>query len=685
MPAFPVRRPVTAPRPARAARRRRGVGSLWALVFVTVALLGLLVGRLGQLQFTDQAEFAEAVIADETRTVGTPALRGEIRAADGSVLVGNAPSTIVTVDPGILLTDADGGRELLTDLAGALGLPADEVIGATRVCGTDGAPPVPDCFSGSPYQPIPVARDVDPQAALAVTEEPERFPGVTAATGTVREHPESAPGAVHLAGYLGDPTDQEVAGEPEVSPVDPGELLGRSGLEQQYDPWLRGSAGTSTLTVDPRGVVTGIADQQDPVRGADVLTHIDSQIQLAAEQALDDAVATARDADLPAESGAAVVLEVDTGAVVALASVPSYDPAVWVGGASEEEYASLVDAQAGVPMVDRSIAGTYPPASTFKVVSLPAAMRTGVDPDQEYPCPGSVTIAGQQFSNFDSEEFGEIGLQRILEVSCDTTFYTWAFDHWQNIGGLDQQDDTRDPYVLLAQDFGFGQPTGIDLPGESAGLVPNREWKRQYWEATREETCALAEAGQPQIEDEERREFLEALARENCVDGWQYRPGDAVNFSIGQGDIAATPVQLAVAYAAIGNGGTRWVPQIADAVIGPDGALLEDIEPEAAGRVGLTEAELEVVRAGLLGVNTDGTGAEAFAGFDLDSYPVAGKTGSAESLGRISTGWYASYAPADDPQYAVVVVVEQGGLGGDVAAPAARQIWEVIAEQSTAP
>lgn len=684
------RTPITVPRPGPrpvTTRRRPGVGSLWAITFVIVALLGLLLGRLGQLQLTDQAEFAQEVIADETRTVSVPAPRGEILASDGTVLVGNAPTVLVTVDPEVLLTSEDEGREMLADLAGALDLPAEQVWGATQVCGSAEAPPVPRCFSGSPYQPIPVAgvfNTVDAQAALAVVEEPERFPGVSVVTGTVRQHPDEGPSAVHLAGYLGSPTEEEIAdAAAEGGVLDAGDALGRSGLEQQYDSWLRGEPARTTLTVDPRGVVTGSLDEESTIAvpGGDLVTHIDPEVQLAAERALAEAVETARADDLPADSAAAVVLDVETGGVIAAASLPTYDPAVWVGGIGEDDYAALTDPQTGVPMVDRSIAGTYPPASTFKVVSLPAAMRHGVNPDEEYTCPGSVTIGGQEFTNFESEEHGDIDLQRVLEVSCDTTFYTWAYEHWQNIGGLEQRSDTRDPYILMAQDFGLGVPTGIDLPGESAGLVPTREWKQAFWEQTREDTCALAEEGQPHIEDDDRREFLETLAEENCVDGWQYRPGDAVNFSIGQGDISATPLQMAVAYAAIANGGTRWEPQLADRVVDADGTVIHEVEPVEAGRIGLTDAELEVIRAGLDGVNTDGTGAEAFAGFDLDAYPVAGKTGSAESLGRVSTGWYASYAPAEDPQYAVVVVVEQGGLGGDIAAPAARQIWEVLAAQ----
>ncbi|MGB3762311.1 MAG: penicillin-binding transpeptidase domain-containing protein, partial [Ornithinimicrobium sp.] len=206
-----------------------------------------------------------------------------------------------------------------------------------------------------------------------------------------------------------------------------------------------------------------------------------------------------------------------------------------------------------------------------------------------------------------------------------------------------------------------------------------RETKRETWMATRDQICARAEDGYPEVEDDERREFLEQSAQENCVEGGQYRAGDAVNFAIGQGDTAVTPVQLATAYAAIANGGTLWTPQVAAGTQRADGTVVETFDPVARGRTFLQPDTLKIVRDGLAGVNTDGTGAPAFTGFDLEAYPVAGKTGSAEKLGARSTAWYASYGPTTDPEYAVVVVVDEGGIGGEVAAPAARQIWDLLA------
>lgn len=672
------RPPVRVPRPAVSpvlVRRSPGTARMWLLIGVAVCLFGVLAGRLVQLQLFQHDQLAAAAAAVSTRELSEPALRGRILAADGTPLAANAPTTVVTVDPRVLLEAEDEGRALLRSVAQALDLPEERLWGRTRVCGSPGAPPPPGCFSGSPYQPVPVAYDVDPREALAVLERPESFPGVAVRTLPVRDYPRAGEvNAAHVLGYLGRPTASEVAGRADL---DPGDLVGRAGLEQVYDAELRGTPGRTVVAVDPRGVVTERREHRDPVPGLDVRTHLDPEIQAHVEGVLERAVAGAREEGRPADSAAAVVLDVRTGAVVAAASLPTYDPGIWTTGLTQRQYDDLTDPDLGEPLVSRVLSRTFPPASTFKAVSLPAALAAGVDPEGEYTCPGEVTIAGQRFTNFESAAYGEIDLQRVMEVSCDTTFYRWAHDAWLAAGGL-AGEDLRDPFVLTAQDFGLGAPTGVDLPQEAPGRVPTRQWKRDYWESTREATCARAESGYPEVEDPERRAFLEQLAREGCTDGWQYRPGDAVNLSIGQGDVSVTPLQVAVVYAAIANGGTLWEPRVVAEVLGRDGRVVRSLEPQAAGQVPVDPESLEVVRRGLEGVNVRGTGAAAFAGFDLEAYPVAGKTGSAESFGRRSTAWYASYGPVPDPRYAVVVLVEQGGLGGEVAAPAAREVWELL-------
>lgn len=669
------------PRPSltpRRVRRRRATGALWAVVVAVLALGGLLVGRLGQMQLGQHEELAVEAAGTSTREIVTPALRGRVLAADGTPVVANTSSSVVTVDPQVLLESDDGGRALVASVADALRLPQERLWGRTQLCGTTDAPPVPFCFSGSPYLPLPLVYDVDPVDALALVERPEDFPGIEVQSLPVRAYP--APegvNAAHLVGYLGRPTQEEV--EASDGELDAQAWLGRAGLEAVYDTGLRGIPGRTTVGVDPRGVVTGTLETTDPVQGADLRTHLDVRVQAASEQALVEAIRAARRAGSPATSGAAVVLRPDTGAVLAAASFPTYDPDLWTRGVSAGEYARLLDPDRGAPLVNRVVGETYPPASTFKVVTLPAALQTGIDPEGEYACPGAVSIAGQRFTNYESEAYGEIDLRRILEVSCDTTFYRWAYDHWRDLESTGEDADARDRFLAVARGFGLGQRTGVDIPGEEAGTLPSREWKQDYWESTREDVCRRAEEGYPEVEDRERRDFLEQLAQENCVDGARWRPGDAVNFSIGQGDVATTPLQMAVVYAAVANGGRLVTPQIADALVRSDGTVVEDLTEPDQGRISLEDETWQIVREGLEGVITDGTGAAAFAGWPQD-YPIAGKTGSAESFGRQATSWFASYGPVEEPAYVVLVVVEEGGIGSDTAAPAVRQIWETLRE-----
>jgi penicillin-binding protein 2 len=289
-------------------------------------------------------------------------------------------------------------------------------------------------------------------------------------------------------------------------------------------------------------------------------------------------------------------------------------------------------------------------------------------------------VGDRAFANYESRDYGELTLQRNLEVSCDTIWYRFAYQSWLAQGGLAAKDDARDPFVTAAKAFGLGTPTGVDLPGEVAGRIPDRLWKRTTWEATRAQTCARATSGYPEVwaTDPPRADYLTALAVENCASGWQFRAGDAANLAIGQGDVAVTPLQLARVYAAVANGGTLWVPQVAAATQNQDGSGRTPIRPVASGRVPLTPEVRGFLVGALQGVVTSGTASGVFAGWPQAEYPLAGKTGSAEVYGKQATSWFASFGPVTNPRYAVVVMVAQAGTGASTAAPASRQIWDAL-------
>jgi penicillin-binding protein 2 len=372
-----------------------------------------------------------------------------------------------------------------------------------------------------------------------------------------------------------------------------------------------------------------------------------------------------------------VVLEADTGRILALSSQPDFDPGEWVGGISERRYRELAD---GGALVDYPAQAQLPPGSIFKPMTVVAMDRAGLPIDGSYPCPADYTAGGRTFANYDSEAFGQISLRRAIEVSCNTVFYRAADRLWQRGGGQRADADEVDPVARAAMDFGLGEATGVDLPAESAGLVSSPAAKHRLWEQRKEAWCAAAKDGYPRLRqtDPARADYFTALDRENCRTGNLWRQGDAINAGIGQGLTTVTPLQMASAYAAIANGGTLVRPRLGRAIVAPDGSVVEDLQPQPRGQVDVPAPVLRFLRESLAGVPRTGTAESAFAGFPLDRFPVAGKTGSAQVEGQVSTSWFASFAPVRNPRYVVVVMISHGGTGGENAAPAARGIYEKI-------
>ncbi len=653
--------------------RQPGRGRLAALAVTVLALFVALATRLGQMELGEHASSVQAADAANTATIVVPAVRGRILDRRGIPLASNGSVVAVTVERATLLAAKDGGRSLVTAVARALGLPFERLWGRTSLCGTTGAPPQPACWNGSPYVPIPLADGVDPARALALVENPATDPGIALATEPVRAYP--APDGVNLAhvlGYIARPTRAEVTASRGALTDD--SLIGRAGLEEEYDAQLRGTPGRIVVALDPRGVVTREISRVDPVPGRDLVTSIDVRVQAATEKALAAGIAAARRRGEAADSGSALVLDTRTGAVVASASWPTYDPSVWTGGISSADYARLTSPANGTPLLPRAVAATYPPASTFKAISLQAAVAAGSPLGGTYSCPPSYTIGNRVFHNFEGEQFGRISLQQAIEVSCDTVFYDLAYRSWQAQGGLAATTDARDPFVRTARAFGLGRLTGIDLPGESAGRLPDRAWKRATWEATKADLCTRAQTGYPDVArtDRARAAYLKQLAAENCATGFQFRAGDEANFAIGQGDTAVTPIQMARAYAAVANGGTLLTPRVGVAFIGPSGVRTA-VAPGPRTRIAVDAAAVAYLQNALRSVVTGGTAEGAFAGFPGD-WPVSGKTGTGEVFGEGTTAWFVSYAPSTAPRYAVAVVISQGGTGAAAAAPVSRQI-----------
>ncbi|HEY3872637.1 MAG TPA: penicillin-binding protein 2 [Actinocrinis sp.] len=658
---------------------RSRIGIVQVLVLALLLTLG---GRLWFLQVRSGAEFQQAAAANDLRTVVTPAVRGQILDDQGRPMVQNATVLDVDADLTTLQAQRDGGTAVLGRLAGALGVPAAQLEQRARLCSPTVAQP---CWTGSPYQPVPVVQNVPTATALKIMEDGEQYPGVEVQPAAQLSYPQPyGMQAPQILGYLSPVTSAEL--DAAGSAFQPSDVVGRAGLEQTYDKVLRGANGVSEVAVDNLGRPMRTVSTTDPVSGDDVVTTLDARVQAAAEQTLAAAVQNADktwDPDshqnLKADSGAVVVVNVNTGGIVAMASYPSYSPTVWGGGGIDPaEYAYLTSPAAGTPLLDRAFQGEYAPGSTFKLVTATAMLQDGFSANATYDCSPSFNIGSQVFHNFEGEAYGPISLKQTIEVSCDTVFYRAAYQMWQATGGIDSHPATRapEPIEQMALDYGFGAPSGIDLPGESAGLVQDEQEKYALWNQDKATWCSQAGTGFPDVAkgDPDRATYLQQIAKENCSDGWRFRPGDALLEAIGQGGIEVTPLQLARAYAALANGGTIYQPHLEQAVIAPDGKVVSTFQPKAVGHVPVSAATRSFLVGAFEGVAQVGTAAGVYGGWPQNQIPVGAKTGTADVYGRQANSVFASFVPANHPQYAVAMIVPQGGQGAYTSGPAVEKI-----------
>ena len=660
---------------------------LFVIGVLVFSLLCTLFGRLWYMQVMSSADYSQAATQQHIRQVLIPAPRGTVVDSQGRTLVGNRVSVVITVDRSVLAKLPDSQQNVvLARLAKVLGQKPKDLKARTMLCGEPGASKPPACWNGTPYQPIPVAKDVSEQVAIEVMERREDFPGIAADSQTLRAYPSPFKvNAAHILGYLSPITTEELedmdkAGQDSVPHRS--DLVGRAGVERSYDKLLRGTPGEKDVIVDAVGYTTGIKKQTAPVPGATLVTTIDARIQASVEAQLKNAIMTARKQydkitkkKYVADSGAAVVMDTKTGRIVAMASYPTYDPGVWVGGITQRELDALYSTKSGTPLVSRALQGQLAPGSTFKPITTAAAMGAGYSPKTRLDCSSFFEVGNRKFKNYESASYGMIGFDQALALSCDTFFYRIAYALWLKEGGNSSDVTTRDPLVEMAQKFGLGKPTGIDLPGEVSGRIADRKWKKTYYDAQKDYYCKIADnppAGTSA--------FLKQFAREFCVDGYKYRAGDAVNFAIGQGDTTITPLQLATVYSALSNGGTLYEPRVVQSWVGANGKPHE-IKPVVKAKLPVPRNTLKYIDTALKQTTVSGTAAWKFQGFPLDKIPVRAKTGTAEVYGKQTTSWLASYTD----RYAVVMMISQAGTGSGAGGDAVRKIYETLYNIKPAP
>ena len=601
-------------------------GRYAVLGLVVLCVLGLLLIKLWTMQVLNGSAFAAQAVNNRVRLVTTTAPRGRILDAKGKLLVSNKATMAVFVDPAFsrvaqaskLVTNTP----LFNRLSAVLNMPVADVES--------------EAFNvrEQALAPRMVALNVTQQAAAYISEHPSLFEGVEVRAEPIRQYPQGAL-AAHVVGYAGEVSEEQIADSNSTNGYQYGDIVGKAGAEAQFEKVLQGDRGQRLVEVDAQGRAQRVIQNADPTPGHDVELTIDSKVQKVTEQALLTALDDAHKAKFPAaHAGAAVAVDVHTGAVIAMASVPTYDPSLFLSSISSKQWASLTATDSYYPLNNRAITGLYPAASTFKVMTALSALHGGqITPNTTVDCTGHWTEMGKQWAKWCWDHYGHgpEELYGAIRDSCDFYFYHVGYLLYKSGGEKLQK---------TARLFGFGEQSGIDLPGELSGRVPDPAWKTSYFQ------------NYPEMQ------------------GWN--PGDTVNMAIGQGDLLVTPLQLADCYAGIANGGKVMTPHILKQVLGSDGKPVLTYQPKVAFSTHYSASELATIRSALLAVTTTGTGKGAFSGFPVE---VAGKTGTAQVAGKDDYAWFVGFAPANNPKYAVAVMIEQGGHGGSIAGPAARQIF----------
>ena len=629
------------------------------------------------MQVLESGKYKDAAISIQSRDVVTPAVRGAITDINGTPMVVDLPGLVVSINRIEIDKQADKGVKVLAQVANLFNLEYSDIYQRTRLCGELPKDNRAGCWNGTRYQPIPLVGNASQDLALKIMENADLYPGVEVQSVPIRSYPSlEGENVAHVLGYVGSVTDEDLK-NPEVNYYR-NEVVGKTGLEIQYNHFLRGTPGVRTFLVNRKEIVTKQNKNILAIAGNNLITNIDAKLQAGVERSLEAAVKRARASGYRGDSGAAVVLEIKTGRVLAMASYPTYDPAIWQKGLTVKQAEDLFSEAKGVPALSRPLQGLFAPASTFKSVSVVAAAAAGYSLNTSYNCPATVEIGNRTFKNFDSIAAGRIPLDVGLAISCDSLWYQISYDEWVRDGGLKPKSSPNDYFFKAAKDFGVGVLTGIDLPSELKGRLPDRQWKQNWYEQNKDFYCNYKERAKKQ----DLTAYLIEIARENCIDGNKVRAGDAVNFSIGQGDTLVTPLRLAQIYAAIANNGTYYKPQVARAIVDVDGKIIKEFRPVVADTIKVEQSTWDFLHRGLRMVVTRGTAAGVFSGFPVE---VSGKTGTAQVFGKNPNGsvkddtsWFASYGPTQDPQYAVVMMVSQGGFGASTSGLGVRNIYETL-------
>src|SRR6195256_5257421 len=578
---------------------------------VALTMFAIIFFRLWFLQVLSGDKYRAQANNNRIRDVDVPAPRGDIVDRNGKVLVDNRVSIAVQVDARKLPPAGPRRASEYRRLGQIIGLTPTQIDHEVKHQRTL-----------LPYAPATVKSDASRDVYSYLFERQDSFPGITVARVYLRQYPYNTAGA-HMLGTVGSISPGELK-LLKFKGVPQGTIVGQDGIEWTYDRYLRGRPGASRIQIDSLGRATGELSLREPTQGKNLKLSIDQGLQREGEQAI---------AGLGSGRGAFVAMDPRNGEVLALGSTPTFDPNLFAKPLTDARYKALTSPNNGNPLLDRAIRGEYPTGSTFKLITATAGLQSGAfTPDTVIDDPGSIQIGNIVFQNSGGTPHGAIALREALQVSSDVFFYTL---------GARMNNNGRQALQTWARRLGIGRPTGIDLPGEFSGLLPTPAWR-------------------------------DRLFRKKLTD----RPGavgDNVNLAVGQGDLQATPLQMAVAYSTVANGGRVLTPHVGLEVDDAAGRVLQTVQPGASRNIHLDPTNRQAILDGLHAAASQpgGTSADVFAGFP---HQVDGKTGTAERPGQADQSWYVAYAPDPVKPIVVAVTVEQGGFGAEAAAPATRLI-----------
>ena len=584
---------------------RNRITRLHTLLVVCLVLFAVLLGRMVYLQLWRGDYYAKQSDGNRLRQSRILAPRGIIYDSEGKELVNNLPGYAV-----VLQKQSSYKPETLQRLSNLLQMPVEEINAKIKA-------------SENFYEPIMLKNNLDQQMVTKIEEQRRYMPEVMLSVQPIRNYPYHEL-AVHALGYVGEVSAYEIE-QGLFKNITQGSLVGKAGLEKTYDKYLRGEDGAFMEEVDVAGNVVKHYDSVQPIPGKNLKLTIDYELQKELEAFTDKHLAFLRSSGIAPGARAAAVVAIDprNGAVRAMVSRPGYDPNWFVHGISSKNWNSINN-DPNYPMNNKVITGEYPPGSTFKIVTGSAAFelkKVGLD---EPIFDGGFHPMVPTMGNAGGEVLGWLTFIKALAMSDNVYFYELGY----RVG-----IDNIEKYAHI---FGFGERTGIDLEGESKGLVASKKVKREIW-------------------DED------------------WRLGDTFNAAIGQGFNLTTPIQLSVMLSIVANGGTKYQPYLVDSIINSDGSLFEKPKRAEGKHIDVSQQTIDYIRMGMSATTQEGGTASYFAGLPK---PIAGKTGTAENSHGRDHGLFVAYGPVDDPELVVVCIVEQGGFGSVAAGPIVYKAFE---------